>query len=156
AQNLDTFFGEVSVEARKSKAGPINGRLANFAMKTDERTLQLDLKLLGVGIIEALHRHDRYALALIAGRSIGSGSFVAHCRPTSNANAERFPIRLCQKERCDRRSTINDHPNGYFDPGSAFATALARARPERGRLRKHRRPARRRSHPGSTSKRVSR
>src|SRR6516165_8944360 len=92
AQDLDTFLGEVSVEARKRKPGTIDGRLADFAVKPDARALQFHLQFLGVRIVETLHRYYRHNLRLIARRSIPCCRWLAHQRPNSNADAGRFPM----------------------------------------------------------------
>ena len=66
SQHLHAFLGEISVEARESEAGAIDGGLANLPMEPYARPLQLHLQLLGVGIVEALHGNNRDTLLPIA------------------------------------------------------------------------------------------
>ena len=43
AQYLHPFLGEIRVETRKSQAGAVDGRLANFPMESHPRAFQFHL-----------------------------------------------------------------------------------------------------------------
>ena len=68
AQHLHAFLSEISIETRERKAGPVDGGLANFAMKSDPRPLQFHLQLFGVRVVKALDRNNRDAFLSIAWR----------------------------------------------------------------------------------------
>ena len=65
AQDLDTFFREVIVEARERQTGTVNGRLADFSMKADPLPFELQVKLLSMCAIETIDGDHRDILALI-------------------------------------------------------------------------------------------
>ncbi len=66
AEHLDAFFREVIVETGKREPGTVNGRLANFPMKPDPLSFQLQMKLLPMRSIKTVNRDDRNVLALFA------------------------------------------------------------------------------------------
>src|SRR5436190_24162597 len=66
AEHLHTFLGEIGVKPGKREPGTIDGRLANFSMKADGRSLKLHLQLFGVRFIKALDRDNWKAVLLIA------------------------------------------------------------------------------------------
>src|SRR5207237_10701772 len=66
AEHLHAFLGEIRVKPRKRKPRTIDGRLANFSMEADGRTLKLRLQFFGVRFIKALNRDKCNALLLIA------------------------------------------------------------------------------------------
>ena len=66
SQYLHPFLGEICVESGEREPGAVNGWLANFAVKSDARTLELHVQLLGVRIVKSFDRDNWNAFLLIA------------------------------------------------------------------------------------------
>jgi hypothetical protein len=65
AQDLDAFFREVTVKTGERQSGTVNGRFADFSMKTDPLSFELEVKLLSVGAIKTIDGDNRDIFALI-------------------------------------------------------------------------------------------
>src|SRR5438045_7341489 len=84
AQHLNSFLSEINEEPTQGETRPVNGRLADFPVKTDARTFQSQRQLFAVSVEKTFHCDDGYAFALIArgsdrlcGRAVGhNGSNV--------------------------------------------------------------------------------
>ena len=72
AQDLDSFLGEIIVEAGERQTRPIDRRLADFAMKSDALSFELQLQFPAVRDEETLDGDNRNVLPQIApGRNGG-------------------------------------------------------------------------------------
>src|SRR5437868_3332531 len=58
--------GEKNEEPAQGETRPVNGRLADFAVKTDARAFQSQRQFLAVSIEKAFHCYDGHAFALVA------------------------------------------------------------------------------------------
>jgi hypothetical protein len=65
AQDLDAFLREVIIETGERQTGTVNGWFADFSMKADPLSFELEVKLVSVCAIKTIDGDNRDIFALI-------------------------------------------------------------------------------------------